>query len=62
MPIAREDLAGVGKDVTLGVRPEDLELSSDASGIPVTVDVVEELGADAYIYGSTEQKLLEATR
>src|SRR6476659_5878322 len=61
VPIAREDLTGVGKDVTLGVRPEDLELSSDASGIPVTVDVVEELGADAYIYGSTEQKLLEAT-
>ena len=61
VPIAREDLSGIGKDVTLGVRPEDLELSSDASGIPVTVDVVEELGADAYIYGSTEQKLLEAT-
>jgi multiple sugar transport system ATP-binding protein len=61
VPIAREDLGGVGKDVTLGVRPEDLELSSDQSGIPVTVDVVEELGADAYIYGSTEQKLLEAT-
>ncbi|MBW8730622.1 MAG: TOBE domain-containing protein, partial [Terrabacter sp.] len=55
------DLANVGKNVTLGVRPEDLELSSDQSGIPVTVDVVEELGADAYIYGSTEQKLLEAT-
>ena len=61
VPITREDLSGVGKDVTLGVRPEDLELSSDSSGIPVTVDVVEELGADAYIYGSTEQKLLEAT-
>ncbi len=61
VPLSREDLAGVGKHVTLGVRPEDLELSSDSSGIPVTVDVVEELGADAYIYGSTEQKLLEAT-
>ncbi|HET9633747.1 MAG TPA: TOBE domain-containing protein, partial [Terrabacter sp.] len=61
VPIAREDLSGIGRDVTIGVRPEDLELSSDASGIPVTVDVVEELGADAYIYGSTEQKLLEAT-
>ena len=51
----------VGNHVTLGVRPEDLDLSSDTSGIPVTVDVVEELGADAYIYGTAEQKLLEAT-
>jgi multiple sugar transport system ATP-binding protein len=61
VPISREDLAGVGKTVTLGVRPEDLDLSTDTAGIPVTVDVVEELGADAYIYGSSEQKLLEAT-
>ena len=51
VPLAREDLTGAGQHVTLGVRPEDLELSSDASGIPVTVDVVEELGADAYVYG-----------
>ena len=54
VPVTREHLAGVGKHVTLGVRPEDLELSSDQTGIPVTVDVVEELGADAYIYGSTK--------
>jgi multiple sugar transport system ATP-binding protein len=61
VPISREELAGVGKTVTLGVRPEDLDLSADTAGIPVTVDVVEELGADAYIYGTSEQKLLEAT-
>jgi multiple sugar transport system ATP-binding protein len=59
--IARDDLAQATGHVTLGVRPEDLETSGDGDGIPVTVDVVEELGADAYIYGSTEQKLLEAT-
>jgi multiple sugar transport system ATP-binding protein len=35
--------------VTVGVRPEDLELSD--RGLAVQVDVVEELGADAYIYG-----------
>jgi multiple sugar transport system ATP-binding protein len=61
VPIAREDLAGVGKHVTLGVRPEDLDLADDGVGIPVTVDVVEELGADAYIYGSTSAHLLEPT-
>src|SRR6476659_437811 len=61
VPVAREDLANVGKNVTLGVRPEDLELSSDQSGIPVTVDVVEELCADSYNSATTEKKLLEAT-
>ncbi|WP_116114912.1 ABC transporter ATP-binding protein [Austwickia chelonae] len=38
--------------ITLGVRPEDLEIAD--SGLPVTVEVVEELGADAYVYGSRE--------
>ena len=61
VPVERDALKDVGKNVTLGVRPEDLELSDDGNGIPVTIDVVEELGADAYIYGSTEQKLLAAT-
>ena len=48
-PIARELLSGHGNTVTLGVRPEDLELSEH--GIPVTVELVEELGADAYVHG-----------
>jgi multiple sugar transport system ATP-binding protein len=36
--------------ITVGVRPEDLEIAHH--GLSVTVDVVEELGADAYIYGT----------
>ena len=35
--------------MTVGFRPEDLIISTD--GIPVQVIVVEELGADAYVYG-----------
>ena len=54
MPIAREHMTDAGKDITVGVRPEDLEVAPDGQGIAVTVDVVEELGADAYIYGSTK--------
>ncbi len=42
-----------GKTVTLGSRPEDLETAPDGEGIQVEVDVVEELGADAYVYGHT---------
>ena len=37
-------------------------MAEDGHGIAVTVNIVEELGADAYIYGSTTGvKQLEAT-
>jgi multiple sugar transport system ATP-binding protein len=39
------------KRVTVGVRPEDLTITSSGAGLPVEVDVVEELGADGYLYG-----------
>jgi multiple sugar transport system ATP-binding protein len=54
VPISRDELGKAGKNITVGVRPEDLEVAPDGQGIAVTVDVVEELGADAYIYGSTK--------
>ncbi|WP_026551210.1 sn-glycerol-3-phosphate ABC transporter ATP-binding protein UgpC [Arthrobacter sp. H20] len=51
-PVAHEVLdAAHGGTVTLGVRPEDLQVAEDNQGLQVEVDVVEELGADAYIYG-----------
>jgi multiple sugar transport system ATP-binding protein len=46
--------------VTLGFRPESVELVGDGEGIPMQVDVVEELGSDAYAYGrlgATEAEL-----
>src|SRR3954452_3670823 len=50
-PVQRELLAqATGDKVTLGVRPEDLVIAEH--GLPVEVEVVEELGADAYIYGT----------
>ncbi|MGY5883286.1 ABC transporter ATP-binding protein [Modestobacter lacusdianchii] len=49
-PVARDVLGrAAGGTVTVGIRPEDLELAD--SGLTVDVDVVEELGADAYVYG-----------
>ena len=41
-----------GTEVTVGIRPENLSLAPEGEGIPVTVQAVEELGADAYIYSS----------
>ena len=43
-----------GKKVTIGVRPEDVRISDKGEGLKVEVDVVEELGADGYLYGHTE--------
>jgi multiple sugar transport system ATP-binding protein len=51
-PVERGHLTQAGSVATVGVRPEDLTIATDGTGLPVTVEVVEELGADAYIYGS----------
>jgi multiple sugar transport system ATP-binding protein len=53
--VDRETLAGAtGTRVTVGIRPEDLTVSSTGKGLQTTVELVEELGADGYLYGSTE--------
>nr|MBA3339278.1 ATP-binding cassette domain-containing protein [Geodermatophilaceae bacterium] len=56
LPLPRPMLDGplVGlTEVQVGVRPESLELVSSARpGIELTVELVEELGADAYVYGT----------
>ncbi|MGO1925671.1 MAG: ABC transporter ATP-binding protein [Brachybacterium tyrofermentans] len=52
IPVDRATLSATDEtSVTVGVRPEDLELVGDDQGIAVEVDLVEELGADAFIYG-----------
>lgn len=47
------DLAGKS-EVIMGIRPEDMNVSDDNSGMAMVVDVLEELGADAYIYGTPQ--------
>ncbi len=53
VPVPRETLADAGNDgVTLGIRPEVFSVATGNQGVPVDVAVVEELGADGYIYGT----------
>jgi multiple sugar transport system ATP-binding protein len=41
-------------DITVGVRPEAWRIvSADEGGLPVRVTVVEELGSDEYVYGTS---------
>jgi multiple sugar transport system ATP-binding protein len=53
LPVPREQLArasAAGGTVTVGFRPETVQLVGPGEGLPVTVNVVEQLGADAYLY------------
>ena len=63
IPIARDALAAV-KDadkgqIVLGFRPESLDHATpNADGaIPIEVDAVEELGSDAFVYGTVPAKV-----
>jgi multiple sugar transport system ATP-binding protein len=47
---------GGDREITVGFRPEDSDIVGEADGgLPVTVELVEELGSDAYVYGSSEE-------
>jgi multiple sugar transport system ATP-binding protein len=55
VPLTRErvsQLAGAG-GVDVGIRPESLDLSAEPTGLQMEVRLVEELGADAYLHGTT---------
>ena len=60
VPVARETLQKAdAANVMLGVRPENLEIAD--SGLELEVDVIEELGADAYVYGRIDVQGTEQT-
>ncbi|MCO7202288.1 sn-glycerol-3-phosphate ABC transporter ATP-binding protein UgpC [Microbacterium sp. CnD16-F] len=56
VPLDRDTVGrATGSQVTVGVRPEDLEVGpADGRGLAVQVDLVEELGADGYLYGHVD--------
>jgi multiple sugar transport system ATP-binding protein len=58
VPIERSLLAKAGDDKTLmlGIRPEAFHLADD--GLAVKVGVIEELGSDAFLYGTAEHSSL----
>ncbi|MFE4371602.1 ABC transporter ATP-binding protein [Streptomyces sp. NPDC056835] len=69
VPVSRDALAAAAdkgdETVTVGVRPEHFDLAEESgaggalskdapAGLAVTVNVVEELGADGYVYGTAD--------
>jgi multiple sugar transport system ATP-binding protein len=54
VPLRREaagEAHRAGDAVTVGVRPEDMMLVGDGQGLRTEINLVESLGADAYVYG-----------
>jgi multiple sugar transport system ATP-binding protein len=57
LPLTREQVAAARADgtahVLVGFRPENTDLvSADDGGMPIHVDLVEELGSDSFVYGT----------
>ncbi|USC13043.1 ABC transporter ATP-binding protein [Rhodococcus sp. 11-3] len=53
IPVPRDTLAAAGREVVFGIRPEHVEIG-DSGGLKLEVDVVEELGSEAFIFGRTQ--------
>ena len=51
MPLGKEGRPDPGRAVTLGIRPEHLELAPDGGQLGLVVELVEHLGADTVVYG-----------
>lgn len=55
IPVPREVLdKASSKDVVVGIRPESFEVSPSGEGTGMKINVVEETGADSYLYGTLQ--------
>lgn len=50
--VSREARSATNDQIIVGVRPEEFVIGND--GIPFTVNIIEELGADAFVYGKID--------
>jgi multiple sugar transport system ATP-binding protein len=57
-PVAAKRMEG---NVTVGVRPENWRVVSEGEGLPVKITVIEELGADNYVYGTSDVEGVPST-
>src|SRR3954454_15920777 len=53
IPVDRSAVSKANGDITIGVRPEAWRIVKEGEGLPVKVNVVEELGADGFVYGTS---------
>jgi multiple sugar transport system ATP-binding protein len=60
IPRELREAAGTGR-ITVGVRPESVSLAGDGAGLPAIVNIVEELGSEAYVHARLEHLGSEAS-
>jgi multiple sugar transport system ATP-binding protein len=60
LPRPLKKAVGTGR-VTVGLRPEAVELGGNGQSLPAIVNLVEELGAEAYIYAQLEHTARRTT-
>src|SRR3954468_10402816 len=53
IPVDRSAVSKANGDITIGVRPAAWRIVNEGEGLPVKVNVVEELGADGFVYGTS---------
>ncbi|MDZ5660442.1 sn-glycerol-3-phosphate ABC transporter ATP-binding protein UgpC [Nocardioides sp. zg-1308] len=62
VPVDRTAERTMAGKVTVGVRPENWRIvTADQGGLPVMVTVVEQLGADSYVYGTSDVEGVPST-
>jgi multiple sugar transport system ATP-binding protein len=62
VPVDPEASKRMNGRVTVGVRPENWRVVGDGDGgLPIKITVIEELGADSYVYGSSDVEGVPST-
>ncbi len=57
--LSRDTLSQAGDRVIVGVRPEDVELTDNPEGLGLVIDAVEEIGADAYLHATPQDRQIQ---
>ena len=50
----------IGKEIIFGIRPEDISISGEGNGIPMSVDILEMMGNEIYLYLAIDQNTMIA--
>ena len=50
----------VGREIIFGIRPEDISISGEEKGTPMSVDILEMMGNEIYLYLNIEQNTMIA--
>ncbi len=58
LPLAAGNYAGWPAEVIAGLRPEDLALRPPGQGVPATVQLIEQLGAESILYVAAGSQML----